>query len=375
MKISVTQANLAKALSYIIKATAIKPNIPVLANVLISTEGGKVKLASTNLDISISTWIGGDIGEEGELTVNAKLLTEFVSQLKSAKIELIQTGQSLEVKSVDNSAQLYIITADDFPTLPDTEKEATFVINALEFSKAVQKTAIAAAIDQTRPVLTGLLLEAKQRKAALVGVDGFRLARKELKLIKGSPDDVNLIIPAKSLLELTRIIEDTASEEDNIDIFYLKDKNQVVVKFNQITFTTRLLDGEFPDYAKIIPSEKMIEVKLAKSELQDSVKIVSIFARNIIGNKVFFRINSEDKKLQLATKVLDVGNNESFIDLNSVDGDDYETAFNAKFLSDMITTIESDEITFQANGITAPGVFLDADDKDYLHIVMPMRIE
>lgn len=375
MKISVTQENLAKALNHILKATAVKPNIPVLANVLIQTERGKIKFSATNLDVAVTTWIGGDVAEEGEVTVNARLLTEFVSQLKGTRVELIQSGQSLEVKSVDNQAQLFIIPSDDFPTLPDATGEANLVLNAQEFANAVEKTVVAAAIDQSRPVLTGLLLESTQRRLSLVGVDGFRLARKILKLTKANEDDLKLVVPAKALQELCRIIMDSASSEDTLNIFWLKEKSQIIFKVNEVIFSSRLLEGEFPDYKEIIPSDSQVEAVVAKPEFAAAIKIASIFARNVLGYKTYFKIAATDKKLQLAAKVQDMGNNESALDLAKVSGEDYETAYNAKFLQDMINTMTGDEVNFSANGITAPGVFTTKEDEDYLHIIMPMRIE
>jgi DNA polymerase-3 subunit beta len=375
MKISVTQEQLAKALSYVIKATAAKPNIPVLGNILVTTERGRVKFSSTNLDIAISVWIGADIAEEGELTVNARLLTEFISQLKSSRVELLQSGQTLEVKSVDNQAQLYIIPADDFPTLPDVQAEADLVINALEFKNTIDKTSFSAAVDQSRPILTGLLLESSERKASLVGLDGFRLSKRTLKLEKGSKDDLKVVIPARSLVELAKIIGDISSEKDNVNVFYLKDKNQIIFKVNEVVFSTRLLEGEFPDYRNIIPSEVQSTFMVNKEQFLDAIKIASIFARNVLGNKTFFRIESQANKLSLAAKVTDMGNNESSIDISKVEGEDYETAYNAKFLMDMVNSIQGEEIKFESNGITAPGVFKDATDEEYLHIIMPMRIE
>lgn len=375
MKASVTQENLTKVLSHILKATALKPNIPVLANVLIKTEKGQIKFSATDLDIAVTAATGGEIGEEGELTVNARLLAEFVAQLNTNRIELLQTGQTLEVKSVDNQAQLYIIPADDFPHLPEAEKDPELVVNAVAFKQAVLKTSFASALDQSRPILTGLLLEASQRKVSLVGVDGFRLSKKVVKLEEEGKDDYKMVIPAKSLLELAKIIHEEASEKDNLQIFWLKEKNQVLFKINEVTLSSRLLEGEFPDYKNIIPVEKSFGFSIPKERFAKSVKIATIFSRNVIGNKTFFNINTTDKVLTLSAKVQDIGNNESKTELAEVEGDNFETAFNGKFLNDFLGAISGDTILFESNGITAPGVFKDNGDEDFLHIIMPMRIE
>lgn len=376
MNISVTQENISKALSYIAKATANKPNIPVLANVLISVKQGRIKFSGTDLEISVSATIGGDIVEEGEITVNAKLLTEFISKLKSAKIELKQAGNTLEVKSVDNQAQFVIIPAEDFPTLPDTENEADFIIEPKEFAKAINKTVFAAATDQSRPVLTGVLFEVSERNLSIVGVDGFRLSRKRIELVRGPKEDLKIIIPAKSLQELARIILDiNLDDEDSLEIFYLKERNQVLFKFGEIIMSSRILEGQFPDYKQIIPSEKQFEFTIARDEFSDAVKIASIFARNVIGNKTLFKVDPEARVLNLSSKVLDIGTNNSSATLDSVSGDEFETAYNARFLSELISIVDGDIINFESNGATSPGVFKDSDDDNFLHIIMPMRIE
>jgi DNA polymerase-3 subunit beta len=216
---------------------------------------------------------------------------------------------------------------------------------------------------------------------SLVGVDGFRLSKKTIKLEQSKTaeqkkkDDLKVIIPAKSLLEFAKIIADEADAKDVVSIYHLKDKNQVLLRVCDVTLSSRLLEGEFPDYQQIIPSEKNTSFVITKENLDKSVKIATIFARNVIGNKTIFKVDVDKKKLELSAKVQDIGNNESQAVLEEVEGEDYETAFNAKFLNDMLNAISGKTIIFESNGITAPGVFKDSKDKDYLHIIMPMRIE
>jgi len=249
------------------------------------------------------------------------------------------------------------------------------VLSALDFRAAVTKTCFAASLDQTRPVLTGILLESTQRKAALVGVDGFRLSKKTLKLEKGSEEDLKIVIPAKSMLELAKLISDAAEATDTLNIFWMPQKNQVLFKFNEVAMTTRVIEGEFPDYQQIIPSERVVRAKIKTTELATGVKIVSIFARSVIGNKAFFKLKAADHKLMMSTNVLDLGNNESQVNLVDIEGDDYETAFNAKFLGDLTNAVTGEEIIFESNGVSAPGLFKDSDDEDFLHVIMPMRLD
>lgn len=375
MKISILQENLSKALNQVSRAVSNRPNIPVLANVLIEAEKGKVKLSATNLDIGINTWLGADIAEEGQITVSAKLLTEFVNSLSSGKIELIQIKNTLEVKSVDNRAEFTIIPASDFPNVPVAENSPIIKVNAVAFARGVAQTAFATAVDDSRPVLTGLLLEATERKVSLVGVDGFRLSKKVMKLEEGPKDDFKEIVPARSLSELEKIITEEAQAEDLLEVYLLANKNQLTFKIGNTEFTTRMIEGEFPDYQQILPKGKNVSFKILKDELAHTVKIAAIFARNVIGNKVRFRYEPEKKYVELLATVVDVGNNESKVAIKSPEGEKLETAYNIKFMMDMINAIGGDEIIYETEGITAPGVFKDKEDPDFLHIIMPMRLD
>lgn len=376
MKILVLQENLSKALNYVNRAVSTRPNIPILANCLIEAEKGKLKLSATNLEIGISTWIGAEVPDAGKVTVSAKLLSEFMNSLRPGKISLNLKDQMFEVNFVDNKAEFFVIPASDFPHVPEPEGESLLEIGALEFADAISKTAFAAGTDESRPVLTGVLLLAKEKTLTLVGVDGFRLSKKEIKLeasVKG--EEVKEIIPAKSLIDVEKLIHEVATDKDKVQIFYLGAKNQILFKFNNIEFSSRLIEGDFPDYQKIIPTESIVKFSVTREEMANVIKIASIFARNVIGNKTRFKVDSEEKMLSLSASVVDIGKNESKIELKDIRGESIETGFNIKYLNDMIAAIKSKEITFQSNGPTAPGVFLDGDDPDYIHIIMPMRLD
>ncbi|MBN1331937.1 DNA polymerase III subunit beta [Candidatus Dojkabacteria bacterium] len=375
MKISILQENLTRALNHASKAVSTRPNIPILANILIEAKAGKVRLAATNLDISVNAWIGADIIEEGEVTVSAKLLTEFVSTVNPGKIELSQIGNTLEVKSVDNRAEFNIIPSGDFPTIPQVENEPLMKCNAKDFAGAVSQTAFAAALDDSRPVLTGLLLEATERKLSLVGVDGFRLSKKTITLETGTKEDFKEVIPAKALSELEKIVIDIAEEEDALEIFAMKNKNQMIFKVANIEFSTRVIEGEFPDYTQIMPKAKNTGFSVLKSEFSTAVKVAGIFARNVIGNKARFSVDPEGKILELRANVIDLGNNESKVSISKGFGDKVETAYNIKFLQDMLNVIKGEEINYETEGVTSPGVFRDKDDANFVHIIMPMRLE
>ncbi len=376
MKVSLIHENLAKALLYINKAVSSRPNIPILANVLLETEKGKLKLSATNLDIGISTWVGATVAEEGKVTVSARMLSDFVNSLKTGKIELLQHNQTLVVKSVDNTAEFYIIPAEDFPRVPEVEGDALLEINASLLAESITKTAFAASTDESRPVLTGLLFKGTKKKLRIVGVDGFRLSKKELEL-EGDLEsrEFEEIVPARAVSEVQSLIKDISGKEDKVKIYLLGNKNQMLFKIGEVELSTRLIEGKFPEYEQILPKDHKIEFKAEKIAFADMLRVVSIFARNVVGNKTKFSIISNENKLQLSTTVIDIGNNQSEIKIKELEGEDLETAYNVKFLQDMINTMSGEIFIFRTNGPTAPGVFIDPKDKNFVHVVMPMRIE
>lgn len=248
-------------------------------------------------------------------------------------------------------------------------------LNALAFADAIPKVTISTARDDSRPVLTGVLFEATERKLTMIGVDGFRLSRKVVKLEKGTKDDLSQIVPAKALDEVASIIKDTSTEKDSVEIHLLDGMNQMLFVIGDFQLSTRLIEGKFPDYEQILPKEASFSFTILREELESVVKIAGIFARNVIGNKTKFIFNPKEKKLKLAATVIDVGQNESVANLTEVQGDEMETAYNARFLADMLNVVTGEEIIFETNGVTAPGVFKDKADKDFLHVIMPMRLE
>ncbi len=375
MKVTITQENFARALSYVSKAISTNPSIPVLANVLIEVVENELKLSTTDLELGISTKIGADIKEDGKTTVDAKTLSEFVNSLSSGKLNVEKTDNILKVKNKFNSADFNIVSADEFPPLPKPDDKIDIKVNAINFAKAIEKVTFSAASDDSRPVLTGILFEATQKKLTMVGVDGFRLSRKIVDIKKSSKKEFTHIVPAKALNEVARIVRDICKDEDEIEIYILGEKNQMLFIVKDVEISSRLIEGEFPEYKQILPKDVKFKFSVDKESLAKTVKIVSIFARSAVGNKAIFEFIPEKNHLKFSAQVADVGENESTVEIHEIDGGKLKTGFNIGFLNDMINAVEGDEINFESNGVTAPGVFKDKDDKDFLHIIMPMRLD
>lgn len=379
MKFSTLQENLSKALNPVSRIVSAKPTLPILGNVLLEVSAGKVKLAATDLDISINTWVGADAEVEGSVTVSAKTFSEFINSLPKGRLEIELSGNQLRVKSKNNSAAFNIIPSDEFPPISAVEGSPVVSIQAGVLKKAIEQVVFSAALDDARPALTGIQFESAGKNLSLAGVDGYRLSKKVLKLEK-SLDKFNPLTPAKTLIELARIIVDEEDElEEEVEIYYLKEKSQIIFRYKEYDLSTRLVDAKFPSYDQIIPKEHKTRAIIKTRDLMDSVKIINIFARSVIGNKCIIDVIPDEGKISIQAALAEVGENQSEIETKA-EGDALVVAFSAKYLSDMLNNIDSEFIVFECSGPSMPGVFIPGGgkgnvDESYLHIIMPMRLE
>lgn len=378
MKFTVLQENLAKSLSAVSRIVSSKPTLPILSNVLIEADSNKVTLSATDLDLGLTTWVGTDVEAAGKITVSARTFSEFINSLPKGKIEIELVGNQLNVKANGNAASFNVIPADDFPALAEAKGKPITTINANELKEALDQVVFAAAIDDARPAWTGIQFEAAGKNLLMVAVDGFRLSKKTLKL-ESALSEFSPLVPGRSLLELSRILSDVENEDDAVEIYEIKDKNQLVFRFGEYDLITRLIDAKFPDYKAIIPGEYTTRVILETAELQNTVKIINIFARNVVGNKSILNIMPEDGKLSLQAAMAEVGENQSEMQV-AAEGDSLVVAFSAKYMNDMLNNINSEYLVFESQGADKPGIFRPADvkgeaDENYMHIIMPMRLE
>lgn len=380
MKVSCNQSSLAKQLGIVGRLVSGKPGLPILANVLVETEDSKLKLTATDLEMGVHTWIGAEVKEEGVITIPAKTFSEFVNTLPSEKVDIQMTKQILKVKTKNNSAQFNTLPSDDFPKVPTVDDgELLFVVDPGVIADAVNKVSVAAASDDSRPVLTGIKIEVEGKDLTMVSVDGFRLARKFIKLEKESKDNIDLLVPSRSMQELSRVISDLhedgdGKKKDNVEVYLLKGKNQIGFRYKEVDLTSRLIDGQFPEYKQIIPTGFQTKVEINSEEFRNSVRIVNIFARSVIGNKAIIDIDSDKGNVTVGAALVEVGENQSSFK-GKIDGDKIKIGFSAKFLSDMLSTIDGDSMIMECSNSTAPGVFRSSDDDSYIHIIMPMRID
>ena len=368
MKIECTQERLSHAIQLVAKISTPKATLPILGNLLLTTKKGGLKISATDLEIGITTWIGAKIDQEGALTVPTRLLSEFISTNSDKNILLEGTENNLKLKSEHFNANIKGIEASEFPIIPEVKSDFTFSVPKTLLSEAISQTVFSTAMDDTRPVLTGVLFKVEKNLVKVVATDSFRLAEKTINLAKPTTEKAEFIIPAHTLQEVVRILP---VAELNVEISV--SSNQVLFNFGSGTeLVTRLVDGEFPDYTQIIPQAKKTSVAVVKKEVASAIKMASYFARESANNiKVVAGVG---KGLQIVATSPQLGDNVSQVSAEIV-GEEIEISFNAKYLLDALSIIEGEKVCFELNGKFSPAVLKPEKNKDYLYIIMPLRLE
>ncbi len=370
MNLSLLQENLNLALTNVSRFVSSKNQLPVLNNILLSTDQGRLKLSATNLELSINYWIGAKIEQEGNITIPAKEITEFVSYLPSGKIDLELKNNLLDLSSDKTQSSFSTTPATDFPEFPQIDPNSLFEIDFDLINQSINQISFSAATDDTRPILSGILCIFENNSIKFIATDGFRLSFKEIKLeqpLNLKKENLSFIIPAKSLIEVTKLARTT----QKIKIGLTPDEHQVIFVLDDIELISRLIEGDFPDYKKLIPQNYSTKVFINKNELFQSVKLASVFAResaNIV------KINIKNNSLELTANAPQVGQN--LIKLESkTEGESLEIAFNYKFLTDFLNVCKSDEILIELNENLSPVFFHDQSDQSFTHIIMPVRLQ
>ncbi len=371
MKVRILQEDLVKAASTVARFSSSKVQLPVLANVLLRAKDNKLRLAATNLEISVSFPISAKIEDEGELTVLAKSLHEIIVNLDKGQLFLESDKERLLLSGESFQSQITGMNATDFPDIPQEVSKDALSLVSEDLIKALAKVLFSVSNDETRPVLTGVLIVFTDKSLTLVSTDGFRLSKYTLALSVPVPESFQIILPKSGLSELTRISQDTKE----ILFDYRKNENQLVSQIGPVTFSSRIIDGQFPGYEKIIPQASLLSVSCGKEELLKTVKLASVFARDS-GNVIKFNVKkdgtmevySESGRLGKQTKVLPVKTE------GEVKDDGFTIAFNYRFVEEFLNNVKGESIEMKFNDANSSGVFLDISDKQFLHIIMPIRL-
>lgn len=365
MKLVVTQENLAKALQVVGRVASGKTPLPILSNILFRTDENRLLLAATNLEIAITQHIGGKIEQEGAVTVPARLMSEFISNLPKGNVTLEADGTKLHIASGTYQSTIHGMAPDEFPALPDITGQETITIPVSSLKRAIQQTILVASNDDTRPVLTGVYCHTHEGKLYFAATDGYRLAE---RAISKTNKTISAIIPAQTLQDVLRVMTD-----DSNDITMIFDENQVRILVDDIEITSRLIDGSFPNYRQLIPASSGITVTLDKEEFGRITKIASLFARES-GGSVTLNAKQDDQKLSIHSVASQLGENTSEAEAEvSADG---QVTLNSRYLIEALGCIDSPKLVFSFSGKLSPCVLTTAskeDDRDYKHIIMPLK--
>lgn len=365
MELTVTQENLTKALGTVGRVASSKAGLPILSNILLRTDGSRLLIAATNLEIASTHYIGAKVITPGAITVPARLVSDFIASLPKGTIELKVKDSHLSIASGSFSSVINGVIADEFPELPTIDENSLvrYTISPTDFKQAVTQTIITSSSDSTRPVLTGVYWHSFEGYLYLAGTDGYRLSERRLVETKS---DIAAIIPTSTLQEVLRTLSDDVQE---VDVLF--DDMQVRFRAGEAEIVSRLIDGNYPDYRQLIPKESETNITINTSEFVRVTKIAGLFARES-GGSVTLTADDEKQLLSIHSIASELGENTS--SASAEISNDGQVTLNSRYLSDALSVIEGDIVVFRFSGKQSPCVLVaKSKDVNYKHIIMPLK--
>ncbi|MFC1892412.1 DNA polymerase III subunit beta [Chloroflexota bacterium] len=376
MRLSCLQENLNRGLSVVGRAVATRTTLPITNNVLLTTDESRLRLVATNLEIAISHWIGAKVEEEGAITVPARLLTEFVSSLPSERVDLSlsQRTKTLEIKCARFEARISGIDAKDFPPIPKVEDGLATKVEIEALRQAISKVVFAAASEESRPVLTGVNAEFDGNVLTLAAADGFRLAVYSLPLATPVSQKTEVIIPARTLAELNRLIGD---QEEPVEITVNPNKSQILFRLKSTELVSQLIQGTFPNYSQLIPQSYNTRAVVSVSDFLMATRTAAIFARD--GSGIVRLVISPGGELATGKMTISARSEEIGDDVGEIDaivnGDEAKIAFNGKYLTEVLGVLHEGQVALEATTPSSPGVIRPVGVDNYTHVIMPMFVQ
>ncbi|MDI6768100.1 MAG: DNA polymerase III subunit beta [Anaerolineales bacterium] len=399
MKVTVLQESLAHGLSVVSRAVSPRTTLPVLANVLVATDEGRLRLSATNLEIGITCWIGAKIEEEGSTTVPARTFVDLVATLPAEQVNfsLNSANQTLNVRCGASNTDIKCIDAQEFPPLPVPEMEGamsrqgstqvsrqgstqvsrqgstTIQINVADFKEMIQQVVFAASVDEARPVLMGVLMTVDKDTICMAAADGFRLSVRKATLSQPAPQPVTAIIPGRSLSELARV---AADGNEMISMVMPKGRGQVIFHVKDVELVSQLIDGAFPDYQQIIPRSYKSRTLLSTQALLKACKQAEIFARegsNVARLNIKSSGELEPGTVEISAQSEETGSNETVV-AATIEGIGLLIAFNVKYMREVLEVIKTPNVALETSAANAPGVIRPVGDDNFLHVIMPMHL-
>ena len=362
MKVTLTQEKLSRALSTVSRITSSRTTLPILSNILVKTGEGNLILSSTNLEIAITETVSAKVERSGALTVPARLLTEFISNLPRVNILLEVVDGKLLITAGGYRSTINTTGTEEFPEIPNINPKIKLGLSTDLFKKTVSGTVLVASGDATRPILTGVYIYSLEDKLYFAATDGYRLAEKQVMNIN---NEISAIVPASTLSEVVRVLSDDIEE---ITVGFSDD--QISFEANNIVITSRLIDGSFINYRQLIPKKTDVVVTVNRGEFIRVVKIAELFARESAGS-ITVKTNSTKSLLNIHSIASQIGENNTETDA-TITGDGVVT-LNSKFLLDGLNQFDGENIKIQFSGKVAPILLTSEKDSGYKHLIMPVK--
>jgi DNA polymerase-3 subunit beta len=368
VKLSVMQENLARGLSVVSRAVSNR-SLPVLTNVLLKTEDGGLKLTATNLEIGITYWVPGKIEVDGATSVPARLLTDLVNSLPGSEpinLELAE-GETLHIRAGRFESNIKGIPAEDFPTVQTAGERPITRVAQKVLRQALDETAFAAASDEARPILTGVLAKFEGDQLTLAAADNYRIAVKTITVLD-PVEETSVVIPARALHELARVLADT---DEPVSIVLAHSRNQLLFHIEGVDLVTRLIDGQYPNYQSVLPASHATRAVIDREELLRAVRPAALIAHES-ANIVKLGVGLDGDGAITVSANAEVGDHVGRVEA-AIEGDGTTIAFNARFLADVLEKVDAEQFALELNGPLSPGVFKPIGDDRYVHVVMPLR--
>jgi DNA polymerase III subunit beta len=375
MKVTVLQESLARGLGIVSRAVSPRSTLPVLSNVLVASDEGRLRLSATNLELGITCWIGAKIEEEGSTTVPARTFVDLVGTLpqEQVSLNLATATQTLNVRCGASNTDIKCIDAQEFPPLPVPEMEGAILLNVADFKDMISQVIFAASVDEARPVLMGVLVTVEKDTITMAAADGFRLSVRKGTLSQPVSQAFTAIIPARALGELARVVADG---NETISMVMPKGRGQVVFRMKEVEVVSQLIDGTFPDYQQIIPRSYKSRTILSTPALLKACKQAEIFARegsNVARLDIKTAGDLEPGTVEISAQSEETGSNETIV-AATIEGIGLLIAFNVKYMREVLEVIKSPNVALETSAANAPGVVRPVGDDAFLHVIMPMHL-
>jgi DNA polymerase III subunit beta len=375
MRVSVLQENLAQGLNIVSRAVSPRSTLPVLANVLVATDEGRLRLSATNLELGITCWIGAKIEEEGSTTVPARTFSDLISTLPVDRVnmELNVRTQSLNVRSGTSNTDIKCIDAQEFPPMPAPDPSSSIQLNVAALKEMIQQVVFAASTDEARPILTGVLLTVQNSKMSMEAADGFRLSVRRAELSNPISKPVRVVVPARALSELARIAGDA---DQPLSMIIPPGRGQVIFRLKDIELVSQLIEGNFPDLEQVIPRSHQTRTIISTNQFLKACKQAEIFARegsHIARIAITPGSDLSPGKMEISGQSEEKGFNQTVIDA-SVEGPPILIAFNVRFMREVLDVIKTPNVALETSVDTSPGVIHPVGEESFMHVIMPMHL-